>query len=69
MSTMYPTRPHHTGDVVAHRRAMVEYRWCCARADYEIGCAVGAIPPGADARQIIAQLYASYLIADAQEGR
>jgi hypothetical protein len=45
---------------------MVEYRWQCARADLQIACCLGVMPSGADERQIIAQLYASYLIADAR---
>jgi len=63
----YPARPHRTADPVAYRRAMVEYRWRCAHADYLIGCEAGALSIGEDWRQIIARIYAAYVIADAQE--
>lgn len=63
----YPARPQRTADTTAYRRAMVEYRWRCAHADYLLGCETGALAIGEDWRQIIAQIYAAYVVADAQE--
>jgi hypothetical protein len=69
MSGQYPARPFPTGDIYADKRAMVEYRWLRARADYHLGCTIGAIPPvGTNQCEIITSIYAAYLIADAQEG-
>ena len=66
-SPPHPERPSLTADVSANRRAMVEYRWRRAHADYLIGCQAGALSPGEDWRRIIAQIYTAYVIADAQE--
>lgn len=63
----YPARPQRTADVSAYQRAMVEYRWRRALADYLIGCETGALSLHEDYRQIVAQIYAAYVIADAQE--
>lgn len=70
MSTVqYPRRPFPTGDVFADGPAMVQYRLRCARADYELGCSIGAFTPRDDVAAIIARIYAAYLIADATEAR
>jgi hypothetical protein len=70
MNIQYPARPFPTGNIWADKHAMVEYRWLRARADYHIGCTIGAIlPVGTNQHEIITSIYAAHLIADAQEGR